>query len=313
MTHSLFHFSTRSPLLFFVLLVGALFVSGCRAQPADPPSELLCPTYCVGESFASFYKTHGGEVVFGEPISGVLEISRQEDIVTQYFESMRLDYDRESGQVSIPELGRWAFEGLPEEDREAMASRTFSVAEPFADFYSRYGGEDIFGQPLSPLMNDGALRVQYFANARLEWQPGLSTTSGLYSGSIGRAHFDQTAYAYDIVAQPLDPQQRLEQVNLSAVVAAPILYAGETQTFFVEAVSPAQVPADNLKIEIAVSQGDQTVTLSGTTDMDGRVMLSLSPQDMTFIPGERLQATIKALGAADTALGTHTISFESWW
>lgn len=298
---------------WLLILAFALLGTGCQAEPAEPPAELLCATYCVGTPFEPFYNSHGGRAVFGEPISGVLEISQQPDVISQYFESMRLDYNTKTDRISIPDLGRWAFEGLSQKDQETLSEAVRGVAMPFRDFYNRYGGESLFGKPLSPLVDDGALRVQYFENGRLEWQPGLSTTSGLYSGSIGRAHYDQTAYAFDIVAQPLPPDQRLERVNLSAVVAAPILYAGETQTFYIRAVSPAQSPADNLRIEIAIQQDGETTKVVGITDIAGRVAIELTPDDIELVPGERLHATISAFGAAEEPLETTTISFENWW
>lgn len=315
MVRNSFNLHARWPRLRYsafimLLLVFGIVASGCRAVPSSTTGEELCPSYCVGESFQDFYDANGGALVFGEPISGVLDWPQQDVFDSQYFESMRLDFYTATGEVDIADLGRWAFEGLSEDARAAMGT-THAVARPFAEYYAELGGEPILGRPLSPLLQDGAMRVQYFENGRLEWQPGLSTASGLYTGSIGRAHFDQTVYEFDVVAQPV--AERLTQVNLSAIVSDPILYAGETQTFFITAESPSQIPADNLRIEVEIKQGDEAWTSTGTTGLDGRLNVALSPEDLAIVPGERLQATIRAFGFERNLLGETTVTFESWW
>lgn len=294
------------------LIILAWCTIGCRsANSIDPSAEVFCAEYCVSPTFQEFYNDNGGAAVFGAPISGELALPREEEYVSQYFESMRIDYYPQSGQFNIPSLGEWAFEGLSPEDQETMLLSTHDVAAPFVGFYNIYDGREIFGDPLTPLLQDGSLRVQYFEKVRLEWQPGLTTTSGLSSGSLGRAHFDQTAYNYEIIAQPI--QDRLEQVNLSAVVSAPILFDGESQTFFIQVFSPSQEPVDGIDIQIMLGSSDNPITVEATTDSQGKAAVTLDPATLNLTPGNRVQATIGAYNLERNLLGETSVTFETWW
>jgi len=61
-----------------------------------------------------------------------------------------------------------------------------NVADPFLRFYDQYGGLPLFGLPLTEAFNDGALLVQYFERARMEWHTDYPAGQQIALGQLGR-------------------------------------------------------------------------------------------------------------------------------
>ncbi len=71
----------------------------------------------------------------------------------------------------------------------------------FRQFYEANGGIAIFGLPLTPIVSDGPLRVQYFERARFEVPVGHSDTREVMLTRIG-AHFIDQLSAEDRAKSP---------------------------------------------------------------------------------------------------------------
>ena len=61
----------------------------------------------------------------------------------------------------------------------------------FRRFYEANGGTTIFGLPLTPIISDGGLRVQYFERARFEVPVGHDATNEVLLARIGAHFIDQ--------------------------------------------------------------------------------------------------------------------------
>jgi len=61
-----------------------------------------------------------------------------------------------------------------------------NVTDPFLRFYEQDGGLTIFGVPLTEAFNKGALTIQYFERAHLEWHTNYPVGRQIEIGQIGR-------------------------------------------------------------------------------------------------------------------------------
>jgi hypothetical protein len=140
------------------------------AQPAEsPPSdpgaryfELTGHTLFVG--FSQAFDELGGLAVVGPPIA---EVSFPNGLVVQYFENLGLYRDQAAAPADVHLL---AYGLAALNDAALQPPAGFQAVlppelrpRPFAPFLDRYGGEAVFGQPLSDprLASDGSLEQVY--------------------------------------------------------------------------------------------------------------------------------------------------------
>jgi hypothetical protein len=107
----------------------ATYKSGIQQLPINNPSA--CQSFSTGFpvclTFLEFYKTHGGAVQFGKPISPFVI---QDNLIMQYFEKARFEWhaDRpESQRVVITDLGRMYFDQLGEDQAQLHPNTTINA------------------------------------------------------------------------------------------------------------------------------------------------------------------------------------------
>lgn len=66
----------------------------------------------------------------------------------------------------------------------------YAVCLAFLEFFDQYGGVARFGYPISPFEYHENKIVQYFENARLEWQPRKPEGQRVVVSDLGRVYFD---------------------------------------------------------------------------------------------------------------------------
>ena len=192
-----------------VALGGAVLATApFTVTPGGPPAgERFFPEtgHAVRGRFLAYWRAYGLDLgdtaisereslaLFGYPISGELE-QRLEDGRThtvQYFERARMEFHPEHEgtphEVLLGQFGRQIVAGVlgaptaPVPPRTAPYAVHFretghNVAPDFANFWSRGGGLEAFGYPLSEefeqRLEDGQVyTVQYFERARFERHP----------------------------------------------------------------------------------------------------------------------------------------------
>lgn len=190
------------------LALGALGIAGSPAAYADASTlyfpatgHFLDDTY----GFLSFWNANHGDRVLGAPIA---EASDTNGVVRQYFEGGRLEQitDEKTGEASI-RLGAvgseyaealWkTFAAAPSRRGAGASTLEFeetghTLREPFLSFWQSYGGEDVFGAPISEayweLTEHGQRLVQYFQNVRIERDTTQAGTDReIVVGDLGRA------------------------------------------------------------------------------------------------------------------------------
>ncbi|MBU6333367.1 MAG: L,D-transpeptidase [Chloroflexi bacterium] len=170
----------RAPVLFPARLSDGL------ALPAVNTVYVSSTGFHISDraGFLGFWLEHGGERIFGLPISGEVV---EEGLLVQYFERARFEYHVDAatgaGQVLLTllgsqlTLGRDFPDGAPAKGAVYFDLTRHTLRGKFLRFWEKFGGLAIFGYPISePFQEispiDGTVRLtQYFERARMEWIP----------------------------------------------------------------------------------------------------------------------------------------------
>jgi len=185
-----------------VLSISVTFgISIGSASAAGQPARVYSATgHSVKGAFLNFFDRHGGVRIFGYPISEeLMENGRP----VQYFERQRLEYYREAAgtpdEVQGSRLGvvlaRGKVSNSPVPPFASTSTQVYfketghSVSYPFLDFWKNNGQVRIFGYPISEMVNQNGITVQYFERARMEYHPQKAATGyGIELGQLGKEY-----------------------------------------------------------------------------------------------------------------------------
>lgn len=300
------------------LLAGLL--AACGLGPGEEPTAVPPSGIPVAPEFLPFYQTHGGQRVLGEPISELFE--GENGRFLQYFRNLRLDYDPASGAVSAAPLGEWALTGLTEQSlaptpenspARAFPNSSYTVQDQFRAFYESYAGETLLGPPISPQLQVEGLRVQYFANGRLEWRPEAPADWRIQLSPLGQNHFDREmrfVYQAGRDARPV-PSAGVSAVTINAYVHAPILYAGESQILYVTVTTPGGDPVTGMVLDLSLSYGEVSERIIlGPTDNNGQIV---APLATVVEPGQQVLLRVQARDGNGRLIGETVTTYRTWW
>ncbi|MCB0034368.1 MAG: hypothetical protein KDE51_10130 [Anaerolineales bacterium] len=316
------HFVTtfRRPNNIYVGIVTTFILLVIVACNSNPP-ESVCTDICVDPLLEDFYVEHGGERLFGQPYTELLtdpQTGRQ----VQYFEGARLDVSaNDSSTIEIANLGKWQYDGLDEPQQADIPLTNPHLEFPngiilqdaFLEFYEAYGGEAVFGAPISNQLDEGDSRVQYFENFRLVWHPDAPIGLQIQVSETGRAHYMYEVYdPQQVVFIPNDEEQ-FTTAEVTAAVSSPILYGNDAQTIFVLAESTTLKPIRGLQVELTITHNGNTYTqtISTLTDPQGTTQATLDSTN--WVPGESVQVDVSVSYPNGKSIGTTSITFQTWW
>lgn len=120
--------------------------------------------------FLEFWRANGGRFIFGDPITEMTNTG----MPMQYFQKARLELHPDN-QVKLGLLGSELFE-----DKGFTPILELPNTPKFSRFYNKRGGPDIFGYPISPLLDEEGRLAQYFQRAKFEYHP--ETVDPFYQG-----------------------------------------------------------------------------------------------------------------------------------
>ncbi len=308
-------------LLAFILFIFLLVGCGANDTAVSPTTSTGIP---VAAEFAAFYQANGGQRVFGDPITEAFRPTEDGPIV-QYFQNMRLDYDVSAlpGQRVRPyPLGEWAFPGSEnvqpaptgEDGRfRLIPGSDYPLQDEFLSFYETYHGEQLLGLPLSPQVDEGGVRVQYFQNGRLEWRPELPLNQRVQLSVLGRNHFDaEMVFTYRReVARPIS-SAGISAVEVKAAVRYPVLYAGDAQMLYVTVQTSDGRFISDIRLSATVTFDGQSIDLDlGTTDDSGQIQYPLNLDQIP--PGKNVHITVTARRSDGQVVGDRTFGYRTWW
>jgi hypothetical protein len=160
-----------------------------QSAPNLPPDQLVYfpqTGHHLADSsrFLSYWRTHGGVMIFGYPISEEL---MEDGRLVQYFERARLEAHPEEAnpeyQVQLALFGTLLTQGrdfpkpAPNSGERYFAETGHAISGAFYDYWRKHGGLAIFGLPLSDPLEEISVAdgrpytVQYFERARFEHHP----------------------------------------------------------------------------------------------------------------------------------------------
>lgn len=188
-------------LLFAVLgLAGILLVvipiKAMRSAKENPETG-----YMVDSRFVVYYKEHGGQEIFGYPISEAF-IERDTDKIIQYFENARLEMTVDNlGEMQVKTsalgmmLGGW--EAPIMDPGDIPGCRFFQetghqICHMFLEYYDHHGGSEVFGFPIAEIELEDEHIVQYFQWFRLDWAPNEEEQGEVRPGPLGLVQMQQT-------------------------------------------------------------------------------------------------------------------------
>jgi hypothetical protein len=297
-----------------VLLVGCVVAT--PTPTADLGSSNGLP---IAPEFQTFYEEYGGLRVFGFPITEAY-LDGDSDHLIQYFQRLRLEYDRAQERVLVTPLGQWAWPrvldqpGIADADLlSQMSGSDFPVRGEFLNFYESYGGASLLGPAITDQIEDGDTRSQYFRNGRLDWLPEASLGYRVQLAQLGEAHYRQIGIFNDPGrSRPMD-SAGIRQADVSATLRAPILFAGEQQTVYVDVKTPGgKRPVAGVSVRLTAFYNGASESFSlPETDGTGHTHNGLNLKDLS--PGQKVRLVVEATSPGGTVIGTTSKSFKSWW
>ena len=149
----------------------------------------------VSFGFKRFFEERGGLDIFGYPITPEVQ---ENGFTVQYFQRARFEYHPEHAgtryEVQLGLLGDILTSGrqFPKatpvattENQRYFPETGHIVSGAFLRFFNTRGGLDIFGYPVSEVIQENGRSVQYFQRSRFEYHPQLPAIYQITLGLLG--------------------------------------------------------------------------------------------------------------------------------
>ncbi len=273
-----------------------------------------------GEFLAFYQKATNPTLLYGYPITE--EFTRADGLRVQYFQRARFEYHPElpEGQrVTLTPLGREIYVStLPLNFTNPFACRTFdtgfSVCFAFLDFFNANGELAQFGQPISPFEFQDNMIVQYFENARVEWQPMRENGQRVVVTDLGRIYFDRMAEDPGLLP-PVEPlsastQPLVLSLQVRAFVEKAVVLSNDLQTIYIAVQDQSTQSISGASCTTSIRWPDQHVDTSvNATNQNGLAVVALS---FTNQPqGEVIYVDVVC--SYNGSSGSTSTSFRIWY
>lgn len=276
--------------LSFIFILCLLGASMGNVHAQTPENKYFSETgHNVSGEFLKFYSNDpNATFLFGYPITE--EFTSKDGETVQYFQRARFEFhaDQPEGQrVQVTPLGSLTYvsAGPLNLATNTFACRTYketgyAVCLAFLEFFDQYGGVARFGYPISPFEYHENKIVQYFENARLEWQPRKPEGQRVVVSDLGRVYFDMLGEDLGLLppVKALDNSpQVINKLLVRAFAWKAVTLASDSQTIFVIAQDQNQQPVANASCAAVVhwsNTREETFTLA--TNKNGIAVIPLN-------------------------------------
>ncbi|MEO8287562.1 MAG: CAP domain-containing protein [Chloroflexota bacterium] len=197
---------------------------GAMALSHGLPYRLFAPAQQpVQGGFRDAFERYGVSLI-GYPLSPeMVENGR----TVQYFERMKMEYHPELAakgtSIQLTRLGVDISAGstfgkvgafTPTSAKSYFAETGHSLTEPFLSFWRNNGGLQLFGFPISEVISQDGMTVQWFERARMEYHPELpASDSRVQLTLLGRIAYDRTQKSDDRTSAKATSTQPQPQPN----------------------------------------------------------------------------------------------------
>lgn len=308
--------------LITLCLLGISWVPA-RAQAQD--SRYFKETgHNVKGDFLAYYDSNPNAMfLYGYPITE--EFISKDGKMAQYFQRARFEYraDLPAGQrVQVTQLGRATYISTGALSvSNAFACRTYSetgypVCFAFLEFFDQYGGPAQFGYPISGFEYHENKIVQYFENARMEWQPWRLEGQRVVLSDLGRMYFDNLGEDPALLS-PVNPAgdnttdgANVVNLQVRAFAWKAVTLASDSQLIFVIVQDQNLQPVSNASCSTLTYWPDghsNTSMLTTNTNGVGMLPLSFTNQPYSGLIYVDVACVFENLSA------TTTTSFRIWY
>jgi hypothetical protein len=271
-----------------ICLLSASWASVHAQTQVEDPKYFNETGHNLKGDFLKFYNSNPNAIfLYGYPITE--EFISRDGKKVQYFQRARFEYrpDLPEGQrVQTTPLGREMYVSTGALNASnAFACRTYpqtgyAVCFAFLEFFDQYGGVAQFGYPISSFEYHENKIVQYFENARMEWQPWRAEGQRVVLSDLGRMYFEKLGEDPALLAAVL-PQNAAPRgiVNLQVRAFAwkAVTLATDSQLIFVIVQDQNLQPVANANCTALTHWPDgRADTAMLTTNTNGVGMLPLS-------------------------------------
>jgi len=280
----------RSLAVFITLCLLSINWASVHAQPQQvEDSQYFSETgHNVKGDFLAYYNGNpNATFLYGYPITE--EFVSKDGKTVQYFQRVRFEYlaDMPEGQqVQVTQLGRATYVSTgPLDVSNSFACRAYPetgypVCFAFLEFLDQYGGVAQFGYPISGFEYHENKIVQYFENARMEWQPWKAEGQRVVVSDLGRIYFDQLGEDPGLLSpvKPLnDTTTDIISLQVRAFVWKAVTLATDSQLIFVIVQDQNLQPVANASCTTLTHWPDgRADTSTLTTNTNGVGMLPIS-------------------------------------
>ncbi len=281
-------------------------------RPPAPRADFraVLPPDIRSRPFGLFLDLHGGERVFGRPLTE--PYLAPDGAVEQVYEGAVLYAPAEApGEVRLRPIGydlgppAPPAEPAPEPEALYFPETGHNVRWAFADFYRAHDGRRLFGLPLEEAHPAGDTLRQRFENVVLLYRYDLPPHLAILLAPIGRSYRPPgQPQAPTPPPLPTPTPQALPTLppvaQVETWVAHSVLPPGRTQEIFVRLRLPDGRPWTGVRPVVAIQARQSTTYIEGPpTDSQGISRALVVLQDL--VPGEIV--TYEVAVASDTGLG----------
>ncbi|MEJ5314322.1 MAG: hypothetical protein WHS45_08065 [Anaerolinea sp.] len=280
--------------------------------------------YILEGEIREFYNSiPDASFILGEPITNLFDNPLKPSEKIQYFTRARIEFspDLPAGQrVRLSPLGSLNFENLPPAELPLSpgACRTFpndkSVCFDFLKFYDRYGGQKVFGLPISNLLKLPNNRlVQYFENARFEWWPERPEGLRVSLTELGRVDFDRNKFPRtlqdchvpgNIIEAPIKPRVMVFPAKIA-------IKSSEIQTIYIIVRDQYRNPLENVPVSLQVVVDGKSTDPMRLKETDSSGLTQGAIPLGSYKPGTKVEVVVTVVVQEKTT--TTRASFRIWW
>ena len=223
------------------VLAGAVLgvaIGSARAQ-AETERYYDETGHTVRGLFLLFFESHGGEAIFGYPLTNeFVENGR----LVQYFQRAKFEWHPENHdayQVQLALLGDNLGYGKAPVPTVTNPRCVYffetghSVCDAFLDYFRAHGGLDVFGYPITEYYSETDRVVQVFQRMRMEWHPDRPSNEKVQLSGLGYLALKH----FKVSKAETDPQGNISyavtRLNTKASVKLPVTGRSGEQTIYV--------------------------------------------------------------------------------
>lgn len=295
----------RIAILLTIVAVLVNPASAVDAQSAGSRYFAETGHYVRGE-FLTFYEgVSEPEFVFGYPITEAFSDAQSGKLI-QYFQRARFVYfpeNAEGSRVRLSPLGEAIYQPASGVNYfTPFGCRSFdtgySVCFAFLDFFEKYGGEAIFGQPISGFEFLNGRMVQYFQNARMEWYPEYPEGQKVSIANLGRIYFDavreRVSLLNPVLADSGDNIIKVISVQPRVFVLKAVTQPNDEQVIYAIVQDQTLSPVYNALTLITITWPNGTAESKALpTNQSGIVILPISVRNQP--PGTLVKVEVQVL------------------